>query len=61
MWMMMAKIFGILVVAGAAAVAVAEFMHNELGLSPTLIRHAALLCSGVLCGALYSNQFGRRE
>jgi hypothetical protein len=58
---MMAKIFGILVVAGAAAVALAEFTHNELGLSPTLIRDAALLGSGVLCGALYSNRFGRRE
>jgi hypothetical protein len=58
---MMAKIFGIFLVAGAAAVALAEFTHNELGLSPMLIRHAALLCSGVLCGALYSNRFGRRE
>jgi hypothetical protein len=58
---MMAKIFGILVVAGAAAIALAEFTHNELGLSPTLIRHAALLCSGMLCIGLYSNRFGRRE
>jgi hypothetical protein len=58
---MMAKIFGVFVVARAAAVALTEFTHNELGLSPMLIRHAALLCSGVLCGALYSNRFGRRE
>lgn len=61
MSVMMAKIFGILVVAGAAALALAELTHYELGLSPTLIRNAALLCSGMLCIGLYSNRFGRRE
>jgi hypothetical protein len=58
---MMARIFGFLLISGAAAVALAKFTHNELGLSPALIRDAALLCSGMLCIGLYSGRFGGRE
>lgn len=57
----MARGFGYLVVAGAAAVALAKLTHTELGLSPTLIRDAALLCSGMLCIGLYSSRFGGRK
>ena len=57
----MARGFGFLVVAGAAAAALAKLTHNELGLSPTLIRDAALLCSGMLCIGLYSSRFGGRK
>jgi hypothetical protein len=60
----MAKNIHLLLVAGAAsaaAAALAKFTHNELGLSPTLIRDAALLCSGMLGIGLYSDRFGGRK
>jgi hypothetical protein len=48
-------------VAGAVAVALGTITHNELGLSPTFVRDAALLCSGVLGIGLYSDRFGGRK
>jgi len=60
----MTKISGFLFVVGAAAVAagvLAKFAHGELGLSPLVIREAALLCSGILGIGLYSNRFGGRK
>jgi hypothetical protein len=58
------KLLDLLLVAGAAAVAaglLAKYTHNELGLSPSLIRDAALLCSGMLGIGLYSGRFGGRD
>jgi hypothetical protein len=60
----MPKKIDLLLVVGAAAAAaavLAKFTHNELGLSPTAIRDAALLCSGVLGIGLYSDRFGGRK
>jgi hypothetical protein len=57
----MARILNVLLVAGAAAAAagaLAKFTHSELGLSPTVIRDAALLCSGMLGVGLFSCRFG---
>jgi hypothetical protein len=59
------KIIGsFLVTALAAAVmagVLAALAHTELGLSPSAIRRAALLCSGILVIGLYSDRFGRRK
>jgi hypothetical protein len=47
---------------GAALVAaglIADIAHSELGLSPLVIRKAALLASGMLGIALYSQRFGK--
>ena len=60
----MTKIYGFLLGVGAAAAAagaLAIFTHAELGLSPNVIRDAALLCSGMVGIGLYSNRFGGRE
>jgi hypothetical protein len=60
----MARILDVLFVAGAAAAAagaLAKFTHSELGLSPTIIRDAALLCSGMLGIGLYSGRFGGKK
>jgi hypothetical protein len=58
------KIAVVLVFAGTAVIAarlLANFAHNDLGLTPLVIREAALLCSGALCLGLYSDRFGRRK
>lgn len=47
--------------AGAVAIALAIVMHGELELPPALIRSTALLCSGILAIALYSDRFGGRK
>ncbi len=57
----MTRLFFFLGVAGAVAIAVAVLTHNELGLSPMLIRKAALICSGLLGIGLYSDRLGRRK
>jgi hypothetical protein len=60
----MAKNPNLLLIAGAtvaAAAVLAIFTHNELGLSPTVIRDAALLCSAMLGIGLYSDRFGGRN
>jgi hypothetical protein len=60
----MGKVLDFLLIAGAAAMAavvLAKFTHNELGLSPSLIREAALLCSGALGIGLYSGRLGGRK
>jgi hypothetical protein len=61
----MAKNLNLLLIAGAAAAVlaagIARFTHNELGVSPAVIRDAALLCSGMLGIGLYSDRFGRRK
>ena len=58
---MMARTLAFLIVAAVvAAAALAALTHNELGLSPLLIRKAALLSSGMLCIGLYSSRFGNR-
>ena len=52
----------VLALIGAALVAaglLADIAHSELGLSPLLIRKAALLTSGMLGIALFSQRFGR--
>jgi hypothetical protein len=58
------KIAVVLVFAGTAVIIaglLANFAHNDLGLTPSVIREAALLCSGALCLGLYSGRFGRRK
>jgi hypothetical protein len=60
----MTKIYGFLLGLGTAAAAaglLAKFAHNELGLSPNLIRDASLLCSGMLGIGLYSGRLGGRK
>jgi hypothetical protein len=60
----MGKILDFLLVAGAAAIAavvLAKFTHNELGLSPSLVREAALICSGMLGVGLFSSRYGGRK
>jgi hypothetical protein len=60
----MARILNVLLVAGAAAAAagaLAKFTHSELGLSPMVIRDAALLCSGMLGMGLYSGRLGGKK
>jgi hypothetical protein len=60
----MARILDVLLIAAAAvaaAGALAKFTNNELGLSPSDIRDAALLCSGMLGIGLYSNRLGGRK
>jgi hypothetical protein len=57
----MIRIFVFLGIAGAVAIALATITHNEFGLSPTLIRNTALLCSGMLGIGLYSGRFGGRK
>ena len=48
-------------VAAALAVALATITHNQLGLSPTFVRDAALLGSGMLGIGLFSGRFGGRD
>ena len=45
---------------GAAGIAgvLAGIAHTEFGLSPSVIRRAALICSGLLVLGLYSDRFG---
>jgi hypothetical protein len=57
---MMARTLAFLIVAAVVAAALAALTHDELGLSPLLIRKAALLSSGMLCIGLYSSRFGNR-
>lgn len=47
--------------AAVAAGVLAALAHTELGLSPLLVRRAALVCSGLLVIGLYSDRFGRRK
>jgi len=47
--------------AAVAAAVLAALAHTELGLSPLVIRRAALVCSGLLVIGLYSDRFGRRN
>jgi hypothetical protein len=53
----------LVVVLGAAVTAgmLAALAHTELGLSPSVIRDAALVCSGVLVIGLYADRFGGRK
>ena len=58
------KVGVVLVFVGAAVIAadlLANFAHNELGLTRSFIGSAALLCSGVLCLGLWSDRFGIRK
>ena len=58
------KIGSFLVIGLGTAVAagvLAALAHTELGLSPLLVRRAALVCSGLLVIGLYSDRFGRRK
>lgn len=45
--------------AAVAAGLLAALAHAEFGLSPYVIRRAALVCSGLLVIGLYSDRFGR--
>jgi hypothetical protein len=47
--------------AAVAAGVLAALAHTELGLSPFVIRRAALICSGLLVIGLYSGRFGGRK
>jgi hypothetical protein len=57
--------FGAVLVFVGATVIVAErlalFAHDELGLTRSFIREAALLCSVAICLGLFSDRFGRRK
>ena len=58
------KIGAILVLVGATVIIaelLARFAYEELGLTPSFIREAALLCSGAICLGLFSDRFGRRK
>jgi hypothetical protein len=48
---------------GAALVAgiLAALAHVEFGMSPWVIRRAALVCFGLLVIGLYSDRFGGRK
>jgi hypothetical protein len=62
--MRLTKIAYYLIFVGAAVIAadlLANFAHNELGLSRYAIREAALVCSGVLGIGLYSHRLGKRK
>jgi hypothetical protein len=47
--------------AAVAAGVLAALAHSELGLSPLVIRRAALVCSGLLVIGLCSDRVGRRK
>ncbi len=55
--------FCVAVVAAALLTAglLAALAHHELGLSPSAIRRAALLGSGLLGIGFFSHRFGRRD
>jgi hypothetical protein len=57
----MGKICASLGIAAAVAVALATIAHNELGFSPTFVRDAALVGSGMLGIGLFSGRFGGRD
>jgi hypothetical protein len=58
----MARKIGSIVAIGLSAAGMAgvlaTLVHTHLGLSPSIIRGAALVCSGLLVIGLYSDRFG---